>query len=716
MKTMRKDMVINMEKSILFPQTGGFVHGCDYNPEQWLDRPDILAEDIRMMKKAGVNSVTLGMFSWSFLEPVEGEFQFGWLREIIDRLYENGIYTILGTPSGARPAWLDAAYPEAMRVSKQDVRNHHGVRHNHCMSSLRYREKVAILDRRLAEEFGSHPGLLMYHISNELGGDCYCPLCVERFQSYLAEKFDHDIEKLNQAWWTAFWSHRYNNFQQIEPPFANGEGSIMGLNLEWKRFTTWNMTDFMKFEIAALREVTPDIPVTTNFMMLYNGLDYRKMAEEVDVISWDSYPRFHNDRESLYDTMAEYAFHHAVMRSMKKEKPFMLMESAPGLVNWHPYNKLKRPGVHRLACLQAIACGSDTVQYFQWRKGRGSFEQYHGAVVDHLGTDDTRVFLEVAEVGELLSRISAAAGTLVKSKAALLFDWDNRWAIQDVKALSDETKRYEETCIGIWKEFLKLGVEMDVIPSDGDFSEYSVIVAPMLYVLQPRTAARLKSFTEQGGQLLATYFTGYVDQNLLCHLGGFPGDGLSELFGIVSEEIDTLYPSDRNQIHFTEDWVKEVSAEAGTASAAEEQWNWEVKDYAEILRVKDARVLACYKEDFYKGTAAVTCKTYERSEPAGSDMPVKQGRAYYVAARSCPRQMSVLFAKMLEDAGIEIKKLPQGIEYHSRTGEEGSYEFYLNCRTEAVTLEGLNGADLITGNAVEGSLELGAYSVAVLRK
>lgn len=208
------------------------------------------------------------------------------------------------------------------------------------------------MDRRLAERFGSHPGLLMYHISNELGGECFCPLCTTRFQSYLAEKFDHDIEKLNQAWWTTFWSHRYSSFSQVEPPFANGEGSIMGLNLEWKRFTTWNMTDFLKEEIRALREITPSVPVTTNFMMLYNGLDYRKMARELDVISWDSYPRFHNDEETLFETMAENAFHHTVMRSMKKEKPFMLMESAPGLVNWHSFNKVKRPGVHKLFCLQ----------------------------------------------------------------------------------------------------------------------------------------------------------------------------------------------------------------------------------------------------------------------------------------------------------------------------------------------------------------------------
>ena len=673
-----------MEKNMLFSQIKGLVHGGDYNPDQWLDRPDILAEDIRLMKKAGVNSVTLGVFSWSAYEPVEGEFHFEWMEEIIENLYQNGIYTILSTPSGARPAWLDAAYPEAMRVNNQGLRNHHGIRHNHCMSSPKYREKLGIIDRKLAEKFGSHPGVIMYHISNELGGECYCPLCAKRFQEYLAEKYEHDIEKLNYAWWTSFWSHHYNSFEQIEPPFQNGETSVMGLNLEWKRFTTWNMNDFMKYEIDTLHSVTPDVPVTTNFMQLFDGLDYRKMAPQLDAISWDNYPQFHNDWETMAETVAETAFHHTVMRGLKRGKPFMMMESAPGLVNWHKYNKPKRPGVHKLACLQAIACGSDTVQYFQWRKGRGSYEQHHGAVIDHLGTDDTRVFREVAEVGDAMKKLAPVAGTLVKARAAMLFDWDNRFAIKDVRALADETKKYEDTCLSIWKQFLKMGVEMDIVGSDEDLSQYDLVAAPMLYMLQPETAENLKRFVERGGQLLATYFTGYVDTEQLCYLGGFPGDGLSELFGIISEEIDTYYPSDRNHIRFEDGRI------------------WEVVDYAEILRVKDAQVLAKYTEDFYADTAALTCKEYGK------------GKAYYMAARVKPEEMKSLFEQMLADAGIPVKNLPEGVECHVRTGEEGTYEFYLNGNDKTVEVADVEGVDMLTDAKVQGTLTLPGYGVAVI--
>lgn len=645
-----------MNNKIFFPQVNGILHGSDYNPDQWLDRPDILEKDIELMKKAKMTSMSLGIFSWSAYEPTEGEFHMDWLKDIMDKLYENGIYTILATPSGARPAWLDEKYPECMRVGADDHRAHHGVRHNHCMSSPKFREKTGIIINKIIDTVGKHPGLAMWHLSNEFGGECFCPLCKKKFQDYLANKFDNDINKLNKAWWTGFWSHTYNDFSQIEPPYLNGEFSVMGLNLEWKRFTTWNTTDYMKSEIDIIRKRTPNIPITTNFMQLFPGLDYRVMAKELDVISWDSYPVFHNNYETMADTMAHNSFDHAVMRSLKKNQPFMLMECAPGLVNWHEYNKLKRPGVHKLFSAQAVACGSDTVQYFQWRKSRGSFEQYHGAVVDHLGTDDTRVFKEVAEVGVMLDSLSNVKGTIVKPKAALIFDWDNMWAIDNMRGLSDKTKNYAKTCIQIYHEFLKLGIDMNVVASDDNLDDYNVVIAPMLYMLRPGASDNLKAFVKRGGQLLATYLTGYVDDNTLCYLGGFPGDGLSELFGVISEEIDTYYDSDENSATFT-DGHKAI-----------------IHDYAEILRVSDTDILAKYDKDFYAGTPAITCKNFGK------------GKAYYVGARIDMDSMSGLFKTMLKETNTTYLALPAGIEYHKREDESGkAIEFYLNVTENEIT-------------------------------
>lgn len=673
-----------MERQILFPQIEGIMHGGDYNPDQWLDHPEILQQDIQLMKEAGMTSATVGIFSWSAYEPREGEFHFEWLKDIMDNLYKNGIYTILATPSGARPAWLDEKYPEAMRVDNYGVRYHHGVRHNHCMSAPIYREKVSIIINKLIDAVGDHPGLVMWHISNELGGECFCPHCVKRFQNYLAEKFDHDIDKLNHAWWNAFWSHNYQDFSQIEPPYSNGEYSNMGLNLEWRRFTTWSMNDYMKSEIAILRDRTPQIPITTNYMKMYSGLDYREMSPELDVVSWDSYPIFHNDWESFADTMGENAFDHAVMRSMKKDKPFMMMESAPGLVNWHECNKMKRPGVHKLACMQAVALGSDSVQYFQWRKSRGSYEQYHGAVVDHSGRNDTRTFREVAEVGSDLAKLSDVRGTLVKSKVAILLDWDTMWAMDTMMGLKQDTKKYPETCMKFYKYMLHYGVDADVIPSTADLADYDVVLAPMMYMVKPGVAESLKAFVNRGGQLLSTYVTGYVDENQLNFMGGFPGNGLMDLFGLMVEETDTYYPSDRNEVQFTD------------GSKAE------VKDYAEVLRLIDAETLGTYTQDYYAGMPAVTVKH------------TGTGAAYYVAARLDDKAMIRLLGQLLETAKVPVCQLPEGVEHHTREADGQKFDFYLNCAEKPMDVEVVSGTELLTGEKVSGNYHLEPYGVCII--
>ncbi len=658
----------------------GILHGGDYNPEQWLDRPDILAEDIRLMKEAGINSATLGIFSWSVLEPYEGQYHFEWLREIVDNLYQNGIYTILATPSGARPAWLDEKYPDAMRVAADGVRDHHGMRHNHCPSSFAHREKVRLLLRGLAKNIGNHPGVILWHISNEFGGECWCEHCRNRFTEYLRQYFENDIEKLNHEWWTTFWSHRYTSFEQVAPPWPNGETSILGLNLAWKRFTTWNMNNYMMFEADLLRALTPGIPVTTNFMRLYGGLNYEVMAQGLDVISWDAYPQWGNHYESIFDTAAAYTFDHAVMRSFKHDRPFLLMESTPSLVKWQAYNKLKRPGVHKLSSLQAVASGSDSVQYFQWRKGRGAFEQYHGAVVDHLGHANTRVFGEVAEVGEILKKLAPVAGSLSKAKAAVLFDWDNRWAIEDMAGLSQEKKQYEETCRLWYKFFVENGIPADVVNPASNLDSYDLLVAPMLYMLKKDVSVNLKSFTERGGQLIATYLTGYVNENTLNWLKGFPGDGLTQVFGLYSEEIDTLYPGQTNAVELD-----------GSL--------YEAKDFCEILKIQDAEVMGTYQEDFYAGTPAVA----------------RKGNAWYVGARLTEEGNAAILRMACEKAGIPMQKLPHGVEYQYREGSNGKFAFYLNWTEQPVTITlPQAGIDLICGEEAVGTLTLSAYGAAVI--
>lgn len=673
--------------SVLFPKIPALLHGGDYNPDQWLDRPDILEEDIKMMKKAGVNTATVGVFSWSALEPQEGNFQFGWLHDIMDKLYENGIYTVLATPTGARPAWMDEKYPSVLRVEKDGRRNHHSGRHNHCMSSLEYRALVEKMDTKLAQEFGSHPGLILWHISNELGGECYCDSCKKRFQEYLREKYHNNIEELNKQWWTSFWSRRFDSFEQIEPPYDNGEHSILGLNLDWKRFNSWNMKDYLAFERRILKKYTPQVPATANFMKLFEQLDYVDLAKEIDIISWDGYPSWNNDYETPADTAAELSFDHAVMRSLKKDKPFMLMESTPSLVNWHSVNKLKRPGILRASSIQTIGCGSDTVQYFQWRKGRGAAEQFHGAVVDHLGRDDTRVFKEVSEVGELLKKLAPVTGSRVASKAAVLFDWSNRWAIKDMQGMAHDTKNYEKEVRKFYNIHLKKGINADIVFPLEDLSSYSLVVLPMYYAVSKEAGAWLKEYVKNGGTVVATYLTAYVNENTLAYLGGFPGAGLGEVFGLYAEELDTLYPTDSNAV-LMKDGNKAI-----------------VKDYCELIKLTGAEVLGTYESDFYAGMPAVTVHSYGK------------GKAYYIGTRMEETDLIKFFTPIWSECGIKEKELPEGVEYLTRTAEDGStFDFYVNYNATPATVQlAKDGTNLLNGETVSGKVEILPFNAVVVK-
>ncbi len=673
--------------SVLFPKIPVLLHGGDYNPDQWLDRPDILEEDIKMMKKAGVNTATVGVFSWSALEPQEGNFQFGWLHDIMDKLYENGIYTVLATPTGARPAWMDEKYPSVLRVEKDGRRNHHSGRHNHCMSSLEYRALVEKMDTKLAQEFGNHPGLILWHISNELGGECYCDSCKKRFQEYLREKYHNNIEELNKQWWTSFWSRRFDSFEQIEPPYDNGEHSILGLNLDWKRFNSWNMKDYLAFERRILKKYTPQVPATANFMKLFEQLDYVDLAKEIDIISWDGYPSWNNDYEMPADTAAELSFDHAVMRSLKKDKPFMLMESTPSLVNWHSVNKLKRPGILRASSIQTIGCGSDTVQYFQWRKGRGAAEQFHGAVVDHLGRDDTRVFKEVSEVGELLKKLAPVTGSRVASKAAVLFDWSNRWAIKDMQGMAHDTKNYEKEVRKFYNIHLKKGINADIVFPLEDLSSYSLVVLPMYYAVSKEAGAWLKEYVKNGGTVVATYLTAYVNENTLAYLGGFPGAGLGEVFGLYAEELDTLYPTDSNAV-LMKDGNKAI-----------------VKDYCELIKLTGAEVLGTYESDFYAGMPAVTVHSYGN------------GKTYYIGTRMEEEDLIKFFTPIWSECGIKEKELPEGVEYLTRTAEDGStFDFYVNYNAMPVTVQlSKDGTNLLNGEAVSGKVEILPFNAVVVK-
>jgi beta-galactosidase len=663
------------------------LHGGDYNPDQWIDTPEIWDEDMRLMKLANCNTMSVGIFSWTALEPEDGKYDFGWLDAIMDKLTKNGAYAVLATPSGAKPAWMSQKYPEILRVGSNRVRDLHGGRHNHCFTSPLYREKVTEINTRLAERYKGHQALLVWHISNEYGGDCHCPLCQEEFRKWLQAKYK-TLDALNEAYWARFWSHKYTDWSQLESPAPQGETSVHGLQLDWKRFTTDRTIDFLETEAAPLKKITPDIPVTINLMGTYPGLNYQKLAEHIDIVSWDNYPRWHG-AEDTYETAADVAFLHDLNRSLKSGLPFLLMESTPSIVNWAPVNKLKRPGMHLLSSIQAVAHGSDSVQYFQWRKSRGSAEKFHGAVVDHAGHENTRVFRDVAEVGEFLESLKPVTGALTDAEVAIVYDWENRWAIDGFYGYG-KNRDYEGECKRHYRYFWKNGISADIIGMDDDFAKYKLVIAPMLYMVRPGVGERVEAFVNAGGAFVTTFLSGITDENDLCFLGGFPGP-LRKTLGIWSEELDSLYDYDANHI------------------VTNDGREYAVKTFCDLIHLETAEALGTYKSDFYAGRPALT-----RNK-------LGKGRAYYIAARTDTDFLNDFYQTISSE--IQLKRnieteLPEGVTVQCRTDGKYEYLFIMNFTEKIYNMEldGREYTDMQTGEAIVKDLPLDTYRVRVLRR
>lgn len=669
------------------------LHGGDYNPDQWLDRPDILVDDNKLMQLSHTNTFSVGIFAWSALEPEEGVYNFEWLDKVIEDIYSIDGRVILATPSGARPAWMSQKYPEVLRVNGARVKQLHGGRHNHCFTSEVYREKTKKINRLLAERYGDHPALLMWHISNEYSGECHCEKCQHAFRNWLKVKYNDDLKSLNDAWWGPFWSHTFNDWSQIESPSPIGESMVHGLNLDWRRFVTDQTISFFENEIVPIKELTPDIPITTNFMadthdlIPFQALDYSKFAKHLDVISWDAYPAWHNDWESTADLAMKVGFIDDLYRSLKQQ-PFLLMESTPSGVNWHNVNKAKRPGMHLLSSMQMVAHGSDSVLYFQWRKSRGSSEKFHGAVVDHDNSSQNRVFQEVAKVGQTLEKLSEVVGTNRPADVAILYDWESNWAINDAQGFGLETKRYPQTLVQHYRPFWEQDIPVDVITKEQDFSAYRLLIVPMLYLVSEETISRLKVFVANGGTLVMTYISGLVNEHDLTYLGGWHKD-LQEIFGMKPVETDTLYPNDKNYVSYRNQ-------------------SYELKDYATIIELNTAKVEGLYEDDFYANTPAVTSHQFEN------------GQTFYIGGRLEDQFHRDFYQELIDQLSLEpvaSVRHGRGVSVQVRQAPEKDFIFVMNFTEEKqpVVFESVV-TDLITGEEITGELTLEKYEVRVVEK
>ncbi|GIE98552.1 beta-galactosidase [Paractinoplanes rishiriensis] len=629
-------------------------YGADYNPEQW--PREVWDDDVRAMREAGVTIVSLGIFSWARLEPADGEFDFGWLDEAMDLLHANGILVDLATATASPPPWLTAAHPEVLPIDQQGRTVWPGGRQHWRPTSKIFRRYALRLVRELGTHYANHPALAAWHVNNELG--ChnlydFSDDAAVAFRDWLRSRYA-TLDALNHAWGTAFWSQHYTAWEQILPPRLAATHPNPTQQLDFKRFSSDVLKDHLIAERELLRELTPEVPVTTNFMVVgeTKGMNYADWAAEVDFVANDHYthpgPRSRD----------ELSFAANRVGNLAGGAPWFLMEHSTSAVNWQPVNVPKRPGELARDSLTHVAHGADAVCFFQWRQSRAGAEKYHSAMLPHAGTGSA-LFRAVVSLGERLRDLAFVAGThRTRARAAIVFDWESWWAAEQDSHPTDRL-RYQQEALDWYSAFLDLGVRVDVVPASAPLAEYAFVAAPILHVVPAALAERLTSYVHNGGHLVTTYFSGIVDENDHVWLGGYPG-ALRELLGLRIEEFAPLLDDES------------AALDNGTTGTL---WTDRID-----LTSPATEVLASYKTGEMAGRPAVT------RHPAGA------GSAGYVSTRLGPAGIAAVLGEFLDRAAVR-SELPPDLRGRVELTVRDGIRFLLNRTDAPVDLTSL-GADV----------------------
>ena len=655
-------------------------YGGDYNPEQWPE--EVWQEDVRLMQAAGVNLVSVGIFSWAWLEPRSGHYEFGWLDQVLDLLHQHGIQACLATATASPPPWLAHRHPESLPVTADGVTLWPGGRQAYCPHSSAYRKTAAELVTRLAERYRNHPALAIWHINNEYGchvSECFCDQSAAAFRQWLRQRYG-TIEALNAAWGTAFWSQRYDDWEEINPPRRAPTFANPTQQLDWRRFSSDSILELNQMEREILQRITPGVPMTTNFMGFFKPLDYRAWAPEQDIISLDSYSDPH-DPWAAGVSAAQYD----LTRSLGDGAPWMLMEQVTSQVNWRPRNALKQPGQMRLWSLQAVARGARAVMFFQWRAARAGAEKFHGALVPHVGVENSRIWREVTALGNELKEFGVVAKGAVEARAGILVDWQSWWALEQDSKPSTDVKFLEQVQ-QYYGPLYAQNITTDFVFPDSDFWAYQVLFVPNLYLVSDETAAKLERYVANGGALVVSFFSGIVDPNEHIRLGGYPAP-FRKFLGIRVEEFAPMAVGQVEGVRFAEG-----------SEAPCDLW-------ADVIDLEGAQALATFTGNFYAEGPAITEHAYEH------------GRAIYIGTRLAPEAMAALVGRVCAERGVHAPlDVPQGVEVVARRGGDNQrYLFVLNHRPEAVTIALPQPMrDLLSGDVPSAGLTLDPYGAAIL--
>ncbi|HET9781612.1 MAG TPA: beta-galactosidase [Candidatus Dormibacteraeota bacterium] len=657
-------------------------YGGDYNPDQWPE--ETWAEDIRLMREAHVNLVSVAIFSWSRIQPTADTWDFEWLDRIMGMLDEGDIRVDLATATASPPPWLSHAHPEMLPVLADGTRLWHGARQQYCPSSPVYRAAAKQLVEKMAERYAKHPALALWHVGNEYGCHvpaCYCDVSAAAFRDWLRNRYG-SLDELNDAWGTSFWSQRYSAWDEVIPPRRTPTWPNPSQQLDFFRFSSDALLECYDLEHEVLKRVTPDVPVTTNFMSFFKPLDYWKWAAQENFVSNDSYPDPSDPASPMRAAMAG-----DLMRSLGHGRPWILMEQTTSRVNWRDVNVPKPPGVMRLWCYQAMARGADGIMFFQWRQSRAGAEKFHSAMVPHGPVDESPVWHEVVQLGGELSRLESVGDSRGQARIALLLDWESWWALELPSKPSNRVQQVAQI-EAFYRPLYEANFEVDFAHPEDDLRAYQLVIAPSLYMVSDKAVANLEAFVRGGGTLAMSYFSGIVDPSDHVRLGGYP-QPFRHVLGLNVVDFHPLREGQHADLRF----------ESGE-SAHGEIWS-------ELIEVTAASPLATFAGSSLAGRPAITRNRFG------------QGTALYLGTLPDGVAMARTLRDACSIAHVEpAAQLPQGVEAVRRYRQGKSILFLLNHRDVAVEVPiGETGTNMIDGSQVHrGLMRLGPRGVAIVKE